>query len=136
MLGQISYKIRFYSKFPNISKKKFDFGEIFEKFRFKQNVRKFPEISISVKISKYFDFCETFQKFSNLIKFRKNFAFYQIFEKFRFFRKFVKFRFSKIFEKFDFGPIFQNLMYENFEKFRFRSKFRNISISVKIFKNF
>ena len=58
--------------------------ENFEKFRFRS---KFREISISVKISKYFDCGENFQKFSIVTKFRKNFEFCQIFEKFRFFRK-------------------------------------------------
>ena len=88
MLAQISYK-KF--KISENFVKNFDFGEIFEKFRFKQNVRKFREISISVKISRNFDlgqnFGENFQKFSILTKFRKNFEFCQIFEKFRFFRK-------------------------------------------------
>ena len=113
-------------------------GEIFEKFRFKQNVRKFREISISVKISKYFDFGENIQKFLILIKFRKNFEFYHIFEKFRFFLKFVKFRFSKIFENFDFGQIFQNFG-QIFKKFEFGQNFRKspkISNLVKFSKTF
>ena len=58
--------------------------ENFEKFRFRS---KFREISISVKISKYFDCGGNLQKFSILTKFRKNFEFCQIFEKFRFFGK-------------------------------------------------
>ena len=105
----------------------FDFGENFEKFRFRfskkfrylvkcsKNFRtkfsisvklRFRKISISVRISKNFDFGQNFRKISILVKFSNNFV--KIFDSNQNFEKisilvkfFDKFRFWS--ENFDFG---------------------------------
>ena len=72
------------------------------------NFRKFRKISILVKFSTNFDFCQIFEKFRVCSKFSKNFW--------------------KISKNIDLGQIF--------EKFRFGQNFRKICVSSKIPNNF
>ena len=134
---RVSSKFRIHLIFSKISKY-FDFGLNFRKISIFVKFSK--KILISVNFLKKFRFCSSdftqkFEKFRFKSNFSKNFNFGLILENFDFGQFFQNFDFGQSFEKFQF--------WSNFRKFRFwyfrktiRSKFRKISILVKIFDSY